>query len=875
MKEPRKLGNYSVSIKSYVLVLTLFWSAVAIGSMAWNVHQIRQGTLGIARSQARIAYEKDVIYRRWNSMYGGVFVPETEKSPPNPYLDVQDREVMTSSGVKLIRMNPAYMTRQVHELAEEANGIQGHITSLNPIRPANAPDPWEAKSLEAFQRGEKEVSSIEEMGAQSYLRLMRPLVTEEDCLKCHAAQGYKIGDIRGGISISLPMASFWAIERPQKLTLLVGHGLLWLVGMVGLTLGTRRFRQQVGDQERAEAALYESEEKFRKIVESSPMGIHLYSMVPDGRMIFIGANPAADAILGIENNQLIGKTLEEAFPTLVNTEIPEQYRHVCTTGVPWQTEKINYQDDQIKGAFEVHAFRTIPNMMAALFLDITERKRTEEALCKSKEMLSSIFRAVPTGIGVVSNRVIKMANERLCEITGYSDDELHGQNARMLYPTNEEFEYVGREKYQQIANRGTGTVETHWKRKNGEVIDVLLSSTPLVPDDLSAGVVFSALDITERKRIENKLQFTQFAIDHSDDAAFWMKKDARFFYVNDAACRALGYSRDELLSMTVHDIDPDFPEEAWAAHWKEIRNRGSFVIESHQRTKQGMVFPVEIKVNYLKFGEDEFNCALVRDISHRKKAEAVLRESEERFRTLVEESPLAVSLIGKDGRYKYINPQFRNMFGYSIDDVPTGSEWFKKAYPDKTYRAVAVKTWISDQKQTGVGQARPRVYTVTCKDGSLKEIHFRPVTMENLDQFVIYEDITEKTKMERQLQQAQKFEAIGTLAGGIAHDFNNLLMGIQGRSSLLQVDLGSSHPHLEHINAIEEYVRSATDLTKQLLGLAQGGKYEVKPININELVLSSSSMFGRTRKEIKIHNQNSRAALDSGKPTEDRSSRFY
>ena len=788
MKIHRKIGKYSVTIKSYVLVLTIFWSAVVIGSIIWNIYQIRQGTLGIARSQARIAYEKDVIYRRWNSMYGGVFVPETEKSPPNPYLDAQDREVMTSSGIRLIKMNPAYMTRQVHELAEEANGIQGHITSLNPIRPANAPDPWEAKSLEAFQRGEKEVSSIEEMGAQSYLRLMRPLVTEEDCLKCHAVQGNRIGDIRGGISISLPMASFWAIEGPQKLTLLVGHGLLWLFGIVGLNLGARRFRQQVGDQDRAEAALHESEEKFRKIVESSPMGIHLYNMVPDGRMIFIGANPAADAILGIKNNQLIGKTLEEAFPPLVNTEIPEQYRHVFTTGVPWQTEKINYQDDQIKGAFEVHAFRTIPNMMAALFLDITERKRTEEALRKSEEMLSSIFRAVPTGIGVVSNRVIKMANERLCEMTGYSTYELHGQNARMLYPTDEDFEYVGREKYQQIANRGTGTVETHWNRKNGEVIDVLLSSTPLVPDDLSAGVVFSALDITERKRIENKLQFTQFAIDHFDDAAFWMKKDAGFFYVNDAACRALGYSRGELLSMTVHDIDPDFPEEAWAAHWKEIRNRGSFVIESRHRTKQGMVFPVEIKVNYLKFGEDEFNCALVCDISHRKKAEAALRESEEKFRTLVEESPLAISLIGKDGRYKYINPQFRDIFGYSMDDVPTGTEWFKKAFPDEAYRHVIVKAWIEDLKQTGVGESRPRVYTVTCKDGSLKEIHFRPVTMENLDQFVICEDITEKTKMERQLQQAQKFEAIGTLAGGIAHDFNNLLMGIQGRASLMEIE---------------------------------------------------------------------------------------
>jgi signal transduction histidine kinase len=108
-------------------------------------------------------------------------------------------------------------------------------------------------------------------------------------------------------------------------------------------------------------------------------------------------------------------------------------------------------------------------------------------------------------------------------------------------------------------------------------------------------------------------------------------------------------------------------------------------------------------------------------------------------------------------------------------------------------------------------------------------------------------------RLEKELQQAQKLDSLGTLAGGIAHDFNNLLMGIQGRASLISLDLETFHPHQEHIHAIEEYIRSATSLTKQLLGFARGGKYEVKPIDMNELVLSSSAMFGRTRKEIKIH----------------------
>ncbi len=121
-------------------------------------------------------------------------------------------------------------------------------------------------------------------------------------------------------------------------------------------------------------------------------------------------------------------------------------------------------------------------------------------------------------------------------------------------------------------------------------------------------------------------------------------------------------------------------------------------------------------------------------------------------------------------------------------------------------------------------------------------------------------DITQLKEMEIQrreyetrILQMQKMEAIGTLAGGMAHDFNNLLMGIQGRTSLMSLDLEDSHPHREHIHAIEEYIRSATDLTKQLLGFARGGKYEIMPIDMNELVLSSAAMFGRTKKEIQIH----------------------
>ncbi len=182
-------------------------------------------------------------------------MPVSEETIPNPYLGTPERDITTPSGSSLTLMNPAYMTRQVHELAEKTYGIHGHITSLNPIRPKNAPDVWETRALEAFERGVEEISSVEDFKGEPHMRLMRPLITEKGCLKCHAAQGYKLGDVRGGISVSIPMAPLWAVERSHMLTLSVAHGLIGLIGLLGISVGTRRLGHQIDQRKRAEEKL--------------------------------------------------------------------------------------------------------------------------------------------------------------------------------------------------------------------------------------------------------------------------------------------------------------------------------------------------------------------------------------------------------------------------------------------------------------------------------------------------------------------------------------------------------------------------------------------------------------------------------------------
>jgi PAS domain S-box len=158
-------------------------------------------------------------------------------------------------------------------------------------------------------------------------------------------------------------------------------------------------------------------------------------------------------------------------------------------------------------------------------------------------------------------------------------------------------------------------------------------------------------EIAARQRAEQKLQLTQFAMDRSADAVFWIGSDAQFLYVNNAACSSLGYSAAELLSMNLHDINPDFPETAWNLHWNVLKRCGSVKIEVHHITKYGRIFPVEITLNHLKFNDQEYQCAFARDISARKRIEAALLAREQEFRSLVSNIPGAVYRCSPEGRY--------------------------------------------------------------------------------------------------------------------------------------------------------------------------------------------------------------------------------
>jgi len=238
----------------YIALLCLVWTGLLALSGLISIRGDYEALMEQARVAARIAFEKDLIFRRWNALSGGVYVPVNERNTPNPYLNVPDRELMTTSGQMLTMVNPAYMTRQAHELQQASTGLLGHITSLNPIRPANTPDAWERAALLGFEKGAEEISERLLHNGEEYLRLMRPMLTEKPCLKCHAGQGYKEGQIRGGISVAIPLEPQLSQFRMRGLTMGGVHGLIWLVGMSGIILGGRRLQNSLSQARQSSLA---------------------------------------------------------------------------------------------------------------------------------------------------------------------------------------------------------------------------------------------------------------------------------------------------------------------------------------------------------------------------------------------------------------------------------------------------------------------------------------------------------------------------------------------------------------------------------------------------------------------------------------------
>ncbi len=222
----------------YLILLSVIITVAAALSLAYNLNAIADHYQQLAQEMGRTFFKELVIVRRWNASLGGIYAPITDRLQPNPYLDDPHRDLTATDGQRLTKVNPAFMTRLLSEMPDHtAENIQFHITSLNPLNPHNAPDDWERVALQSFEHNAVEHFAVVEEPGGRFLRYMGRLVTEQACLICHAKQGYQLGNVRGGIRVSLPLAPFEAAAAGSRRQSYWVHGAFWLITLTLLWVG--------------------------------------------------------------------------------------------------------------------------------------------------------------------------------------------------------------------------------------------------------------------------------------------------------------------------------------------------------------------------------------------------------------------------------------------------------------------------------------------------------------------------------------------------------------------------------------------------------------------------------------------------------------
>ncbi len=402
------------------------------------------------------------------------------------------------------------------------------------------------------------------------------------------------------------------------------------------------------------------------------------------------------------------------------------------------------------------------------------------------------------------------------------------------------------EKQEEIYPRADGRVDwvqrdlVPWRDESGHI----------------GGLIMFVGVITKRKQVEESLRkseekFAKIFRSNPHSITISTLEDGRYLDVNEAFCRISKWSREELLGRTSMEIglwkDPGKRVEALRILGKSGRLRNFDVIFLN---REGEEIAILWSAEVIELEGRKYLISVITDISDRKRAEQALRESEEKYRILVENANDAI-FIAQDGRVKFPNPRTLDLIGYTSEEVE------KKQFVDFIHPEDR-KLVVENYGKRLMGEELPSTYAfrVLTKSGEIRTVQINAIRIEwegKPASLNFLRDITDLKKLEEQLLESQKMEAVGMLAGGIAHDFNNLLMGIQGNASLMLLDLSPGHPYFEPLKHIEQHVQSAASITNQLLGFAKGGKYEVKATALNQLLGKCAQLFGRTKKEIRIH----------------------
>ena len=600
----------------------------------------------------------------------------------------------------------------------------------------------------------------------------------------------------------------------------------------------------------AEQEIRESREQLRAMLDATPFPVALVDI--DAEMIEFWSKSAKD-LLGYEA-ATVREWYHLAYPDQqerrhsVDRWLPAVERARSAPGV-----SINAGEYRVRCAdgstrdCELHA-AFVAGRLVVTMNDITGPKRAADELRASEERFRTLVEEAPIPIMVQTDGVFRYANR--------ASRQLFGERPGMPLVGRHVFD-VTHPDYRDLMNKRMRTVQDRLSvpmvrsvvhTLDGRFVEVESSAVPVSFEGEEGSLVFMA-DITERLKTEEALRLTQHSVDNVADAVFWSDEDARIIYVSESLCRSTGYERAELLEMTIFDLDPTLTPERWGEIWTGMQERGMLVVEGIHRTKAGHVFPVEVACNRVRFGYRDYNCAVARDITERKQAEAEAA----RLNQIVEQSQNEIHVFDAQTlRFVEVNEIARENLGYSMAEL-------RRMTPVNLNPSYTVGSLEDLLAPLRAGTTRKLRYTTTHrrKDGSVYpvEVHMRLHETGSRPLFVgTLIDISDRVQAEEdirlrdeQLQQAQKMEAIGRLAGGVAHDFNNLLTAVLGYADLI---LGgdSSNPELfrSDVMEIKGAALRAKELTSQILAFSRRQPRQPRIVRANDLIVGSEALLRRT-----------------------------
>lgn len=611
------------------------------------------------------------------------------------------------------------------------------------------------------------------------------------------------------------------------------------------------------EAEQARQSQRQSDRRFKAIFDSTFQFIGLMSV--DGTLL--EANQTALNFGGLKKEDVLNKPFWETYWWRGDDDRVQQLKGAIARAA--QGEFVRYSVSVLGAESEEIIDFTIQPVFnddgkVVLLVPegrlITEQRVAEVKLAESEERLKAVIDTEPECVKLLDKdgRVLSLNPAGLKMVEAESLDQVLHQS---IFPViDDEHREAYMAMHERVMQGETAQLEFGMYSLNGAHRWMDTHASPFRD---ATGKVIGHLavtrDITQKKMVEKQLRFTQFSVDACSSPIFWIRQDASFFYVNEAAALKFGYPRDALLSMSVHDIDPSYPAEVWPDYWENMQKKKTLNFTTEIKCRDGFMIPVEISTHLLETEGEEFVFAFVTDIAERKVAEDLIRVNEARFRALVENSYDVISMFSTNGRMVYTSPSVKRVLGYEpaqIIDINPGAI----LHPDDRESVAAVIKQL-------VGQADSishGIYRLRHKNGSYRTVEATATNL--LDEpgvnsiVTIFRDITERYVAEERLREREtalahvaRVSTMGEIAAGIAHEIKQPLHAVANFATATTVALRSApedsiqNPQLsedlvEWNGAIKTAAQRATAIVQRLRKYANKSDQSVETASVVTLI---------------------------------------